>query len=174
MFDGSTTTDLISATRKLATIHWGLRKYDVQHMGDRALLDALRPLVPQLGGIDLSKFRVVPGRGQMGEARCVIIQTEENGGREKSYWLDPARDYLLLREHRTQNGEDRMRVDLSYRSDPRLGWVPTGWTYAFAASDGATDTVTDSIINQPLPASEFQITIPAGAQVDDMRKKPQD
>ena len=67
-----------------------------------------------------------------------------------------------------------MRVDLSYRSDPRLGWVPTGWTYAFAASDGATDTVTDSIINQPLPASEFQITIPAGAQVDDMRKKPQD
>jgi beta-lactamase regulating signal transducer with metallopeptidase domain len=171
VFDGTTTTVLlITDIRKLVTIHAGLRDRDLQHMGDRALLDALRPLVPQLGGIDLSKFRVAPGGGQIGEAHCVIIQTEENGGRQKSYWLDPARDYLLLREHRTQNGEDRMRVDLSYRSDPRLGWVPTGWTYAFAASDGAADTVTDSIINQPLPASEFEIKIPEGAQVRDSRK----
>jgi beta-lactamase regulating signal transducer with metallopeptidase domain len=172
VFDGSTTTDLlITDIRKLVTIHSGLREREVQHMGDRALLDALRPLEPQLAGIDLSKFRVAGGGGQIGEAHCVIIQTEENGGRQKSYWLDPARDYLLLREHRTANGQDRMRVDLSYRSDPRFGWVPTGWTYAFAGGDGVTDTVTDSIVNQPLPDSEFKIEIPEAAQVNDMRKR---
>ena len=49
VFDGSTTTDLISATRKLATIHWGLRKYDVQHMGDRALLGCLAALGAAVG-----------------------------------------------------------------------------------------------------------------------------
>jgi beta-lactamase regulating signal transducer with metallopeptidase domain/thiol-disulfide isomerase/thioredoxin len=171
VFDGSTTTDLlISDSRKLVTIASGLREHDVEGLGNRTLLDALRLLDSHFFGIDLSKFRVAQGGGKIGDAQCVLIEIETKPGHRDFYWLDPARDYLLLREHSTVNGQDSMRIDFSYRSDPRFGWVPTGWKFAFAGHNGVTDTVTDYTINQPLAASEFQIEIPKGAEVRDMRK----
>ena len=130
----------------------------------------------ELGSIDLSKFKVAPGVSKIGDVSCVVIETDIVRGRQHSYWLDPARDYLVLREHRSLNGQDCMRIDLTYRLDPNFGWIPTGWTDAFAGAGGSllsscTDTVTDFTINQPIPDAEFKIEIPKGAQVNDMRKR---
>ena len=56
------------------------------------------------------------------------------------YWLDPARDYVVVREYRASQGRDESRVDISYRADPAYGWVPTRCTRAVVGKDGASKT----------------------------------
>ena len=75
-------------------------------------------------------------RGQIGNVACVVIETEQRPGMQVSFWLDPARDYIPLRQHRIDDGEDRARLEISYRADPTCGWAPIGWTEARVGSGG--------------------------------------
>jgi hypothetical protein len=91
-----------------------------------------------------------------------------------SYWLDPARDYLPLREHVVDDGQDHKRVDYSYRADPTCGWALAGWTEPIAGAGGSlwaprTDTIIEFTVNQPIPASDFQIDPPPNVKVQDRR-----
>jgi beta-lactamase regulating signal transducer with metallopeptidase domain len=178
-FDGATTTHLLNTfdddSRPFVTIESGFRENYVQHRGDRCLFYALCPSDAQYGRFELSKFKVAKRGGTIDGVQCVIIETEVDRGRQEDYWLDPARDYILVREHHTLNGEDFMRIDFSYRFEPNYGWIPTGWKDAFAGEGGAmiwssTDTITDFSINRAMPDSEFKVEIPKGAQVNDLRK----
>jgi len=148
------------------------------------VLFVFRPIHPRLGRIDAtqlgdpSQFRVLAERAKIGDAACVVIQHELREGWTESYWLDPARDYLPLRQHETVRGQDFMRVDLSYRPDGK-GWIPAGWTETLIGSGGevlvgSTSTVTSFAVNQPIPASEFEIAIPPGAHVEDTRGDAED
>jgi hypothetical protein len=149
--------------------------------GDRYLFFVFRPLDPIFKGIsvadlrDPAKFRIRRQTGKIGDVACIVIETEEHPGLQADYWLDPARDYLPLREHRTLNGEDRDRLDLSYRPDPTCGWVPVGWTDANVGMGGSVlfsniDTVIAFTINQPIPAADFRLDTPPGADVRDARQ----
>jgi beta-lactamase regulating signal transducer with metallopeptidase domain len=151
--------------------------------GDRYLMLVFRPFDANFGGIgvaemrDPAKFRVRKQRGRIGNAACVVIDTDSNPGMQLSYWLDPARDYIPLRQHRSLNGEDRERLDISYRADPTCGWAPTGWTDSTVGMGGAiynpiTDTVTDFTINQPISSSNFKIETSPDVKVQDWRNDP--
>jgi len=178
-FDGKTTTRYSISNgdaEPLVTLSAGHDDTAGQFPGDKYLLYTFRPMDRELRSIDLSKFKVAPGGGTIGDTPCVVIETDVVRGDQQSFWLDPARDYLVLREHWTLNGQDCQRVDLTYRPDPTYGWIPTAWVDANAGSGGSmgsacTDTVTNYSINQPVPNSEFKIEIPKGAQVNDMRKR---
>jgi beta-lactamase regulating signal transducer with metallopeptidase domain/thiol-disulfide isomerase/thioredoxin len=148
--------------------------------GDRYLRLIFRPFDAHEEGIlaadlrDPAKFRVRRQRGQIGNIACVVIDTDRNAGMYFSYWLDPARDYIPLRQHRTVNGEDRQRLDLSYQADAACGWAPVGWTDTTVGMGGKvlspiTDTLSEFTINQPIPASDFQIETPPGVRVQDWR-----
>jgi hypothetical protein len=148
--------------------------------GERCVMLVYRPLHPKFGRVDAAdlrdpaKFHIVAGTRKIGDVACVVLENEPSPGMHEYYWLDPARDYLPLRESRTLNGEDRDRVDFKYRSDPRDGWVPTGWTVANVGESGllmvpSTDSVTEATVNRPLPASEFEIDPPRRAQINDSR-----
>ena len=86
---------------------------------------------------DPAKFRVRKQKDHIGNVACVVIETEEGRGTQLSYWLDPARGYLPLREHRMRDGEDRERVAFSYRADPTCGWALAGWTRAIVGAGGS-------------------------------------
>jgi beta-lactamase regulating signal transducer with metallopeptidase domain len=186
VFDGTTRRELSLSDRDddepgssaLVSIYNGIGRNGEQFPGDRQLMLLFRPFDRRFRTPDLAKFKVAKDRQTIDGAPCVVIETEDQHRFHDTYWLDPAREYLLLRHHRTLNGEDTDRIDFSYRADPTCGWVPTGWKDASLGQDGTLtwahiDTVTAATINQPIPASEFQIEIPKGAQVNDMRKKGQ-
>ena len=146
----------------------------------RNLMFVFRPFDPRFEGMqvaelrDPAKFRVRKQKGYIGNVACVVIEMEPGLGRQLSYWLDPARDYIPLREHWTRNGEDSMRWDYSYRADPTCGWALAGWTVTSIGMGGMvpfpiTETVTEFTINQPIPASDFQIETPAKVKVQDWR-----
>jgi beta-lactamase regulating signal transducer with metallopeptidase domain len=180
-FDGVTSQWLsFGASGALVTITSGFKNNDGGFPGDRELMLVFRPLDAQFARInptelrDPSKFRVVAGGRKIGNVACAVIESEPYPGLHRSHWLDPARDYLPLREHQTHNGEDSARCDIVYRADPTYGWIPVGWREEFVGEGGAsldalTDTVTGFSINQPIPASEFTIEAPPGAQINDDR-----
>jgi hypothetical protein len=91
----------------------------------------------------------------------VIIEKIEDGPSRVSYWLDPARDYLVLREHQSYLGVDSLRMDISYRHDTSVGWVPSGWMETRLNQGGGvlahrfTAVVNDYSVNQPIPWSAF-------------------
>jgi hypothetical protein len=156
---------------------------NVWRAGERYLMLVFRPFDANFGGIgvgemqDPAKFRVRKQKGKIGSVACVVIETEELPGMQSSYWLDPARGYLPLRQHRMLNGEDHERLDISYRADPTCGWAPDGWTDSTIGMGGAvynpiTDTIADFTVNQPIPASDFQIETPPGVKVQDWRNDP--
>jgi thiol-disulfide isomerase/thioredoxin len=185
-FDGVTKRQLSFCERQgdkgSVNLSTGLSSFDRDQFGDQNLMLVFRPLDKNFGRIqaselrDPSKYHVVAAGGKIGNVACMIIETEPNPGMQQSYWLDPARDYLPLREHRTLNGEDRDRVDLTYRLEKAKGWwIPASWTSVFVGEGGKalspqSCTVTSSSIDQPIPASEFQIEPPPGARVTDMRE----
>jgi thiol-disulfide isomerase/thioredoxin len=153
---------------------------NVWEAGDGYLRLVFRPLDPNFGGLsvaelrDPAKFRVRKQKGKIAGVACVVIETEQQPGMQISYWLDPARDYIPLRWHWTNNGEDRERLEISYRADPTCGWAPDGWTDSTVRMGGGvydpiTDTVTEFTVNQPIPASDFQIETSPNVKVQDWR-----
>jgi hypothetical protein len=149
--------------------------------GDRFLFLVFRPLDPIFKGIKVAdlrnpaKFRVRKQKGKIGSSECVVIETDDRLGAQLAYWLDPVRDYLPLREHRARDGEDRQRLDFSYRPEPTCGWVPVGWTSAMVGMGGSVllpniDTVAEFTINQPISAADFRLDIPPNANVRDLRR----
>ena len=156
---------------------------NVWEAGDGYLRLVFRPFDANFGGMsvaelrDPAKFRVRKQKGRIGSVACVVIETEEHPGMQVSYWLDPARDYIPLRQHRTDNGEDRERLEISYRADPTCGWAPVGWMDSTVRMGGGvydpiTDTVTELTVNQPIPASDFQIETAPNVKVQDWRNDP--
>jgi beta-lactamase regulating signal transducer with metallopeptidase domain len=144
------------------------------------LILAFRPFDARFKGInvaelrDPAKFRVRKEKGHIANVACVVIETEPRRGTLLSYWLDPARDYLPLREHHMRDGEDHERLDFSYRADPTCGWALAGWTQANVGPGGSlwspkTDTITEFTVNQPIPTSDFQIDPPPNVNVQDRR-----
>jgi beta-lactamase regulating signal transducer with metallopeptidase domain len=184
VFDGATTRSLSlsdnpQSPNGLLDITAGSRGVDRGFPIDHLIL-VYRPLdakfkdskVAQVR--DLARFRVRKQKGHIGNVACVVIETEPSDRTLLSYWLDPARDYLPLREHRMQDGEDRQRVDFSYRADPTCGWALAGWTDTNTAKGGSlwsprTDTILEFTVNQPIPASDFQIDPPPNVKVQDRR-----
>jgi hypothetical protein len=184
-FDGNATrtlsvSDNPESPREMLHITSGFDESVHGLPGVRCAMLALRSLHANIGQIriaklrDPAKFRVRARKGQIGDVACVVIETEPHPGMQVSYWLDPARDYIPLREHRTLNGEDQERLDISYGANPACGWAPVGWRESIVGSGGTvlsvfTDTITEFTINQPIPASDFQIETPPGAKVQDWR-----
>jgi beta-lactamase regulating signal transducer with metallopeptidase domain len=148
--------------------------------GDSYLSLIFRPFDPRFGGMSVAelrnpaRFQVRKQKGKIGNVACVVIETEERPGMQASFWLDPARDYIPLRLHRIDDGEDLARLEISYKADPTCGWIPIGWTEARVRSGvpayaTIVDTITDFMVNQPIPASDFQIDAPPNVTVQDLR-----
>jgi hypothetical protein len=175
-FDGTSTRTYRALNDPLITgvgyLRPGFHVSQIQRPGPECMLLTFRPLDPFLGSIDTAGFRVLPERGKLGDVSCVIIESIEDGraATRTSYWLDPARDYIVLCKHQTNRGRDTQRMDITYRRDPVAGWVPTGCKVATVSAVGMSCTVnsctiSDVSINQPVAPQEFLVDFPKGTTV---------
>ncbi len=176
-FDGTTLRSLANYGRKeprasgkvQSAAHFDIDLTD--RPGITPLLLVYRPLASKLGGIELSKYHMLLGGGKIDGTTCVIIASEERPGTRRIFWLDPAREYVILREQQSSNGQDFNRLDYSYRNDPKVGWVFSGWNRCMIGDGGSllmaiTATVTTASINEPLPLSDFQFEFPPGTRIE--------
>jgi hypothetical protein len=148
--------------------------FDVDSIQFRPLMLTLRAVHPALAAIDPAEYRVSPERGRIGDVSCLIIEHAGDQQPHKFYWVDPDRDFIVLREHETYRGVDRIRKDISYQRDPVHGWLPSGWKFVNLDERGelresAVATVAEYAINATIPPSEFQIEYPKGTYLVDAR-----
>lgn len=152
--------------------------FDTDSIQVRPLLLCYRPLHPALGRIDPADYRLGPERGWVGDASCLIIEHAGDQQPHKFYWVDPDRDFIVLRESETYRGIDRIRKDIKYERDATHGWVPTGWSFVNLDENGelretASATVSEYSINAAIPSSEFEIQYPEGTYLTDARGTPE-
>jgi hypothetical protein len=174
-FDGTTTRTYRSINHpELTGIGSTRRGFHIDEAQGPALEPVLlmfRPFDANLGRFKAADYVVSPMSGKIGDVSCVIIESSEAvGGIRTFYWLDPARDYIVLRKQQTQNGRDHERMDISYRNDPAAGWIPDGCHESSISEVGrscrsANSRITAFSVNQPIPAAEFLVDFPKGTKV---------
>ncbi len=146
--------------------------FELRLPGIQPLILALRPLSARLSFFDLAKYRVSPLRGMIGGQTCVIIEpvdeqpNDQHGQPRRSFWLDPARDYVILRAVVEKNGRCSRQTDIAYEYDGVAGWVPVTWSVLILDGKGHMiqhhKSVRDEFSNgRPLPASVFVIDRPS-------------
>ena len=139
------------------------------------LVLALRPASTKLSSIDVSQLRIAPKRGVIGGRACLILESTINAPPEshRTYWIEPSRDCIIVRSEAFWKGTLGRRIDIDYDHDPLLGWVPRAWSVVDLDDDGQTlqgtfqSSVGDLKFNVPIPATEFTIEQPDGAQLND-------
>jgi hypothetical protein len=139
----------------------------------RPMILAFRGLRPPLAHTKSSEYRVTAVSGQIGDVSCILIERIGDENPHVQYWLDPKRDYIVLREVETfNNSKSDCRTDISYRHHETYGWIPQSWRAVqldhfgeFLAS--VATEVTDVSINQTIPPSVFQLEMPLRTQVHD-------
>jgi hypothetical protein len=69
-----------------------------------------------------------------------------------------------------RNNRTAHQIDVKYRNEEGVGWVPQAWTRNEFSSSGRLLTTTkvdvlEAIFNAPVPAREFDLTFPPGTIV---------
>lgn len=184
VFDGKTPKSLsrFDRTGKLGCSALGYIYKDSRHPDYRdttiwPILLAYRPFSPDLGRVDPARLSVSIDQGVVSGRACALItQPLTQSTLRRTYWVDPGREYVILRLTEEKDRRGIFACDISYQRDDASGWVPSGWTTVVTASNGKAALqfvahVTRHEIDQPIADREFQIEFPAGTMVvDDVAK----
>jgi hypothetical protein len=120
------------------------------------MLFTYRPLQSNLSKIYREDCVLTNQRGNVGSREYFIVeQRDRSAPIVYAYWVDPAREYVVVRYVTRVEGRERGRTDVDYSHDEVHGWIPTTWNRTFLNEDGAlsiskTYRVTDYSINEPI------------------------
>jgi hypothetical protein len=175
-FDGTATRTYRSLNHPeltgIGSVNPGFHIGEAQGPALEPVLLMFRPFDANLAHFKAADYGISPMGGKIGDVSCVIIETSEavSGPIRTFYWLDPARDYIVLRKQQTHNGRDHERMDISYRNDPTAGWIPDGFHESSISEVGRScrsfsSRITAFAVNQPIPSAEFLVEFPKGTKV---------
>lgn len=123
------------------------------------------------GVADLTDAEYTANAGTIGKTKCAIVRCKGAGGRFEC-WVDPARDYLVMRILKKQR-----RTDISYVRNKVVGWIPQSWSIRVMHSDGslrvskkATVRTNLTLLNSGVKKSDFDIVFPDATYVTDRSK----
>lgn len=143
----------------------------------RPVLMALRPCDPETGGLDFNQWVISERDGAIGGTRCVIIAPSVARDDHDRYWLDPGRDFIVMRVERLRaDGRNVSMQDITHQRDRMQGWMPSAWKYTFQGGSNSVKeqvaaTVTKCEFDIDLPRSEFQIAFAPGMLVRNLKTK---
>ncbi|MHB1426674.1 MAG: LolA-like protein [Gemmataceae bacterium] len=182
VFDGVEAKDLHPegvgyATWPIGVIRDGSTYRDAQMFRVRPVLFTFRPLVPEIRPFDIGSMTVTTGRVMIDGRSCVELERRAPGtGTSVFLWLDPARDFVIVRQRIIERVQTVNQINIQYRADTASGWTPSGWTIVNHIASGhlydaAECTVTDSEFNVEVDPSLFTLSFPPGSRVQDQKRK---
>lgn len=143
----------------------------------RAVLLCYRPLLvarssfSHVGGSivqNQTTLRIVNRDAVLNGHRCLILESAPNGATTNRYWVDVARNGLILRHVEVAAGRTTLDLTVSYADSEQHGWVPTAWHANFRDGNSKVDArVVDFAINEPIAADDFQVVYPTGTVIFD-------
>lgn len=182
-FDGEVSADHTTAGSKY---DWAIgivsdkEEYnDIGNLHLRPVLLWCRPFYPKLRSPD--DFRITEERPVVDGREVVVIKTPPRGPGLTSQhcWVDPKRDFCIVRWQMTTADKLAIDVTIRYREDAVHSWVPSSWAIlVLNPDDGKLQTashaeVTQYTINEPIVSKMFQLHLqfPIDTVVTDRRSK---
>lgn len=88
------------------------------------------------------------------------------------FYVDPAKDFRIVKLVSTFNGEPRMQYDMKLEPDQKIGWRLSKWRTEWADDDEpegkfVTNVVKKCAINEPIDDAIFSVKFPVGTHVHD-------
>jgi hypothetical protein len=139
------------------------------HTDFRPIVYAFRPMDPYFFGVNLSACVVANRASRVRDVAVVELQCR-SGTYVRSYWLDPNREYVLVK-HLSREGDQPLgQIEIEYREDPKLGWVPKGWEYLSMGEKGKVGSQKLAIVSElqvggTYPTDAFDLQFPSGTLV---------
>jgi hypothetical protein len=173
-FDGAVTKSLTQSAQGApgGKVAPGAGEHLRVDIDPRPLLLAYRAWPPENVGIRREQFTLSDRRGTVDGRECLIMEHVTQNSRVARYWVDPGRDYLIVRVEGVGEGKGGFREDFEHSFDPEHGWVPSGWTMTWVDADGALkmskrSRVTKWSLNEPVAPERFDFSFPSGTFVTD-------
>jgi hypothetical protein len=121
------------------------------------------------------RYRLVPGTSMVEGHACVQVKEEPLRPQFpfRTVWLDPARDFVVVRLIVTRQNVPMIQLTFHEFSHSENSWVPIRWTRTElrdggSVSTSATATVSDFAIGKPVDLKEFTLSFPPGTLVEDV------
>lgn len=152
---------------------------DIKSVNLQPILLTYRALEPGMSGYPIDKIRFKGQRALHDGADCLLLDVEKRSSRStQTLWVDPKRDYLVVRIVHMLDGAIKQRTDIQFGSNKKHGWIPQSWTIVIQNVKGkltqsSENQVTSWEINPGIPSSEFDIEYPARSVVVDMSQRPE-
>ena len=105
------------------------KNIDASNGENMPILMTYRALDPLIGIPDINKMVVSKNRSVFQDRECLVLEAPMNVPFFiKSYWVDPGRDYSIVRQVlSTKTGAIVTQATISYQFDGDFGWVPVAW-----------------------------------------------
>jgi hypothetical protein len=128
---------------------------------------ALRPVTSTLAASNPASYKILAVRGQVGADTCLILEPSVDGrsgkvGPRTSFWVDPARDYVIVRAIVESKGRCQRQTDITYDREPGGEWMPTTWSVILLDPNGGLNqefrSTRDAVlVGWPLPPFTFEL-----------------
>ena len=102
------------------------------------LLMAICPTHPQLHPFDINTVVATGQRAILEGKPCIELQ-QRGGNVVGRLWVDPSRDFIVLRFLRTLNERTLNKVDVRYQQYANSEWLPHKWESISFRANGALD-----------------------------------
>ncbi len=107
----------------------------------------------------------------LGDVHCIQLQMDKVDHSERC-WVDPHRDYCVVRWQRRQNELAALDFAIDLQKGPDGEWLPRRWSWRLSADPASRAasfeaTVTRRMINKKLPDTTFAADYPLGTRVYD-------
>jgi hypothetical protein len=140
------------------------------------------PIVPLIWAVrgdskfffdDLKSFEVTGRTLTIDERQCLELTHKVANNKFEFFFLDQARDYVVVRKTTHVDGKPTWQIDITYQPDKTVGWVPYKWEYVIRAGkdkvvvEAGRREVTKYTIGSSLGNDEFDIVFPPRTRVMD-------
>jgi hypothetical protein len=131
-----------------------------------------------MGGVDAARLEISDKVASADGQECIIVQStiDSKSERQKTYWVDPARNYAVVHIEKGRTGTPPVyTIDMKYAQMKDGEWFPSEWriihtggqaTKVINQVDAADVTVE---VNVPVDSSTFDLDFPANTAVVDNR-----
>lgn len=144
------------------------------------LMTAFRPFHNRMRIVDIQSMIPTSRRATIMGRPCMELE-QRSGSSVQRIWVDPSRNYNLVRYIVMDNERMRSKVDVEYRKGDGGRWLPEKWDIQMLDLSGKLETaargkLTKHEINVSVDPGEFNIEFPSGTRVHDVRnpKSPVD
>ena len=178
VFDGVVAKSLhVSGKSSVGFVHTNRQHADRHNLHVLPIVGHFRALTDDMTVLAPNKWHVVATDAKYKDATCVMVREgSEEDVRYRELWFESEKDYALVRRRDVFHRRTANELNISYKKDETVGWVPSAWRVERYADGRLIDLSLAKVvalkINEPIDDAMFQLDFPPGTKVNHPPPRP--